>query len=363
MNYFSPFTISSPIPIPYSSVAPQYTPQVIPIKPEQSQSYPNVNEEPKSTKRKRTEEDFSEISSVSLSREKLLKFSSHEYEEYIKKLSKERILTSSETREVKRQRRLIKNREYAQTSRNKKKELVDQMEIQLEQVNNKNKELLEQVQILDNRVKELETTNHRLQEENSQLKANLAALTQGQLLSQIPNTTNCIPKSPPSSPSTDDSVEQYLSSLTDSEEASNSPPVTNSMLGELDTSLGIDDSLVMGDNVVFSNWPSSVFSATSFFVVLFFFGLFLGNIPFNTTPSLPTPKSIHQPAITDPIFQTNYPSDIPPTTMYTGRVLLSSWEKNTYIQPFSSNTSICSMPLSINDVFLDEKVSNTLHEK
>jgi len=63
-------------------------------------------------------------------------------------LSSIRSLTSAEQREIKRQRRLIKNREYAQTSRVKKKQFIEELRIE-------NK-------LLKDRIKMLEQENHFL---------------------------------------------------------------------------------------------------------------------------------------------------------------------------------------------------------
>lgn len=64
--------------------------------------------------------------SVTLSRERLLTVSSAEYEEYLSSL--QRAFTADETNEVRRQRRLIKNRESAALSRNRKKHAMELLE-------------------------------------------------------------------------------------------------------------------------------------------------------------------------------------------------------------------------------------------
>jgi len=61
---------------------------------------------------------------IKLAREDLLKYSSQQYDDYVKKISLKRPLNEKELKESKKQRRLIKNREYAQISRNKKKNRV-----------------------------------------------------------------------------------------------------------------------------------------------------------------------------------------------------------------------------------------------
>ncbi len=61
-----------------------------------------------------------------LSRERLLTISSIEYEAFLAGIT--RSLTSEETAEVRRQRRLIKNRESAALSRNRKKQAMEVLE-------------------------------------------------------------------------------------------------------------------------------------------------------------------------------------------------------------------------------------------
>jgi cell division protein FtsB len=106
--------------------------------------------------------DEDDVSRVKLSRDDLLKYTSQEYDDHIKRISQKRPLTEKEHKESKKQRRLIKNREYAQISRNKKKTEYTQLSVQIDQLNAENSELKE-------RVDHLETENKRLKDENRKL--------------------------------------------------------------------------------------------------------------------------------------------------------------------------------------------------
>jgi len=86
---------------------------------------------------------------IAISRDELLKFSSEDLEAYVKALSATRPLTTAENKEIKRQRRLIKNRESAQQSRKRKKDKVGDLEqqvSQLEAINEERKAKLDEMQ-------------------------------------------------------------------------------------------------------------------------------------------------------------------------------------------------------------------------
>jgi len=86
---------------------------------------------------------------IAIPRDDLLKFSSDDLEAYVKALSATRSLTTAEQKEIKRQRRLIKNRESAQQSRKRKKDKVGDLEGQvagLETINEERKAKLEEIQ-------------------------------------------------------------------------------------------------------------------------------------------------------------------------------------------------------------------------
>jgi len=89
---------------------------------------------------------------ILLNREQLLQFSSKEFDEYKQKLTSHHILTAEEKDTLKKQRRIIKNREYSQNSRQKKRERVTELE---------------------KRIRELEQENQDLKHENQSLKSKL----------------------------------------------------------------------------------------------------------------------------------------------------------------------------------------------
>jgi len=97
--------------------------------------------------------------------EELLKFDSNGMEQYIKELQATRTLSPHEEKEVKRVRRLIKNREYAQSSRDKRKVYVDELEKQISDIN-------AEKAILQQRVNQLEM-------ENKSLKFHMAKMLRG----------------------------------------------------------------------------------------------------------------------------------------------------------------------------------------
>eukprot|EP01120_Amphizonella_sp_Union-15-10_P011234 TRINITY_DN4711_c0_g1_i1.p1 TRINITY_DN4711_c0_g1~~TRINITY_DN4711_c0_g1_i1.p1 ORF type:complete len:398 (-),score=71.06 TRINITY_DN4711_c0_g1_i1:160-1353(-) len=101
----------------------------------------------------------SDISFVSLDRETLLRISSKELEDRTKELTQIRSLTTAELREIKRQRRLVKNREYAQASRVKKKAHVAELRQHAEGLVTENQRLREKLEVLGHRVRELEEEN------------------------------------------------------------------------------------------------------------------------------------------------------------------------------------------------------------
>jgi len=108
-----------------------------------------------SKKRSRTDASAKKEKFATLSPDDLLKLDSREIEDYIKTLGSKRSLAPSEEKELKRVRRLIKNREYAQSSRNKKKQYTEEMEQKLS-------DMAQGSAALEKRVKELEMENRTL---------------------------------------------------------------------------------------------------------------------------------------------------------------------------------------------------------
>jgi hypothetical protein len=127
-----------------------------------------LSNEPKSKKRRRdSDEDISDavpegLAAVFLKREKLLTISSADHESLVQRISNVRDLTDLELKEVKRQRRLIKNREYAQTSRQKKKVTMGHVKEQVNSLESENDDLKAELAMMRNRVMELELENASL---------------------------------------------------------------------------------------------------------------------------------------------------------------------------------------------------------
>jgi hypothetical protein len=144
--------------------------------------------------------DAEDVTRVKFVREDLLKFSSQEYDDYIKNISLKRPLTEREHKVSKKQRRLIKNREYAQISRNKKKTEYSQLSTQIDQLNQYNSELMDRVNQLESENKRLKEENSKLMELSNSLPPNLFSslpLTDTPPLSQSPQLSP--PLTPPSS--------------------------------------------------------------------------------------------------------------------------------------------------------------------
>jgi hypothetical protein len=97
------------------------------------------------TKRIKNERD-----SITLTREELLSFTSDQFEQFVSQVTEVRELSQSEKNELKRQRRLIKNRESAQASRQRKKSHIDDLERRVKDLASENIVLKDKVSSLDN---------------------------------------------------------------------------------------------------------------------------------------------------------------------------------------------------------------------
>lgn len=82
---------------------------------------------------------------IPLSREEMLKITSKDLENFTQVISSNRTLSSEEERQLKRQRRLIKNRESAQLSRLRKKMYIEDLERKLTSLTAQNETLTKQV--------------------------------------------------------------------------------------------------------------------------------------------------------------------------------------------------------------------------
>eukprot|EP01114_Cavostelium_apophysatum_P013419 TRINITY_DN324_c0_g1_i1.p1 TRINITY_DN324_c0_g1~~TRINITY_DN324_c0_g1_i1.p1 ORF type:complete len:427 (-),score=133.24 TRINITY_DN324_c0_g1_i1:102-1382(-) len=111
----------------------------------------------KNAKKRKRPNNAKEIkfAKLDLSEEELLKFTASEMEDYIKAVSGSKTLSPSEEKELKRVRRLIKNREYAQSSRDKRKQYMEEMEGQINAVQ-------QEKAVLQQRVDSLEMENKAL---------------------------------------------------------------------------------------------------------------------------------------------------------------------------------------------------------
>eukprot|EP01113_Clastostelium_recurvatum_P045484 TRINITY_DN781_c0_g1_i2.p1 TRINITY_DN781_c0_g1~~TRINITY_DN781_c0_g1_i2.p1 ORF type:complete len:535 (-),score=189.17 TRINITY_DN781_c0_g1_i2:40-1644(-) len=98
-----------------------------------------------------------------LNKEQILKLTSREIEEYVAALKEHRNLSPMEERELKKQRRLIKNREYASQSRSRKRNHQEAIEKKLETQTSE--------------VTATRMENERLRAENEALKRQLAGIT------------------------------------------------------------------------------------------------------------------------------------------------------------------------------------------
>jgi hypothetical protein len=112
-------------------------------------------------------------SSAALSREDLLKLSTKSLETYAHSLGSNRSFSEEEERQLKRQRRLIKNRESAQLSRQRKRLYIEELEKKVTALTTENNELIKQVAILT-------TENASLREESFQYQSFIKQVSESQ---------------------------------------------------------------------------------------------------------------------------------------------------------------------------------------
>jgi hypothetical protein len=210
-----------------------------------------------------------DLTRIKLSRDDLLKFSSQEYDDYVKSVSLKRPLTEKEHKESKKQRRLIKNREYAQISRNKKKTEYTQLSIQIDHLNQYNSELIE-------RVNQLETDNKRLKEENQKLIQTLYS-------SSYSSSSH---SQPPSDSYSSDEPTNPTSSSSPSPPLYQSPPLTPP---SSEDSSSFDLFPEDTDGLFSSDWSSSINYKYTFMAI--FCCLLLSFLPLSSLDYPVMPKS------------------------------------------------------------------------
>jgi hypothetical protein len=123
-----------------SMISPPSLPVVIP----DSANFPALKEFPVIPLQKTLPVTSQHELPINFSREELLHLSSDDFEEHIRQVSALRPLTASERNAIKRQRRLIKNRESAQASRQRKKHYVGDLEKKVGDLMSSNAKLKEE---------------------------------------------------------------------------------------------------------------------------------------------------------------------------------------------------------------------------
>jgi len=254
-------------------------PTSLPVKPEQTDT-----KAPPRKKRKRNDDEetgTSDVSFVKLSRDQLLVMSSYELEERVKYLQQQRPLSTAENEEIKRQRKLIKNREYAQTSRLKKRETLSTLKGQLGEVSLENEILKTQVNHLNQRVQYLE-------QENNQLRSLLVqppAFPQFQCFTaSVPVSLPVPVTSYPSSP--ESSTYSEVGSPTSVEEGYDPFLMMPAADETLDLGIALNSGNSPKSGITWSTNPYAYTQGLCLLVILFSFGLF-----FNAIPGLEPPVS------------------------------------------------------------------------
>jgi len=265
----------------------------------------NPKETPSGNSKKRKAEQ-DDITFVKLTREQLVGMSSLEFEERVRLLQNMRPLTLPEEEEIKRQRKLIKNREYAQTSRVKKRETLSSLQVQLTAVNTENQIFKSHITNLTQQVQYLQIENHQLRMMLSSYSVAPPAKSQETVLyqqQQYPQTYNNTLLTPPptslqSSPESCIYSEIYSPSLSNDD---------NDLLGVItsdsdEISLPIDfinDKGFFSDNAdQFSfetgkNWVTDNYTTgLCLLVILFSFGLFFNGLLFEGISVMVSPSVV-----------------------------------------------------------------------
>lgn len=148
---------------------------------------------PKDTQRKRKKQDELDIKITSaetpleLTREQLLQLSSKGLDDYARKLAQARPLTAAEEKQLKKQRRLIKNRESAQLSRQRKKKYIEGLEMKVNELSTENEKLRSLVETLSR-------DNTNLRTEVTHLNQVIATNSSGEKPVLTNTKTKLIPK-------------------------------------------------------------------------------------------------------------------------------------------------------------------------
>jgi hypothetical protein len=132
------------------------TPGMIDLSGQQNQNLMKVKEEPKERSSQKKRDHAKVDTPLNLSREELLQLSSKSLENFAQNLAANRGLSNDEERQLKRQRRLIKNRESAQLSRLRKKIYIEELEKKVSLLTADNDTLTKQVVSIATEKKKLE---------------------------------------------------------------------------------------------------------------------------------------------------------------------------------------------------------------
>eukprot|EP01098_Paradermamoeba_levis_P014760 TRINITY_DN71_c0_g1_i1.p1 TRINITY_DN71_c0_g1~~TRINITY_DN71_c0_g1_i1.p1 ORF type:complete len:356 (+),score=76.79 TRINITY_DN71_c0_g1_i1:189-1256(+) len=184
----SPGSPTSPCAFSFGSKAERQNLNIVPS------SFWNVSikEEPKDSDSSSHELDSSydldlKKEPFALSREDLLKLSSKSLETYAQNLAATRPLTEEEERQLKRQRRLIKNRESAQLSRQRKRLYIEELEKRVSGLSADNNDLVKQLALLTSENQTLKEEMFHLQ---NFIKQSPVLISSGAPAAKRPNLGN-----------------------------------------------------------------------------------------------------------------------------------------------------------------------------